>query len=190
MIKKVIIGGLLCSVLCSCISVEERTAAKNRMNSTLNQQCSVTMGFKLGTEEYMQCRMFYDDVLRYRNININNMSLSSADSFRVEMEDLNKTCMEYLGNFNPPPGAIWNCVHKKEQDAIDAAIRKKELKEEEEMRQRSLSNAMKDANADERLQKRIDEERERVAAETGKRPSKVKCKTYEKSNGYIQVKCK
>ena len=190
MIKKIVVTGLLCSVLCSCISQEERTAAKNRINSTLNHQCSVTMGFRQGTEEYMQCRMFYDDVLRYKNIDLDYLSLSSADSFRVKMEDLNKTCTEYLGNFNPPPGAIWNCVRKKEQDTIDAAIRKKELKEEEEMRERSLSSALKEANADERLQKRIEEERERVAAETGKRPSKVDCRTYEKSNGYIQVKCK
>ena len=190
MIKNIAVTALLCAVLCACISAEERAAAKNRMNSVLNRQCSVTMGFKLGTEEYMQCRMFYDDVLRYKNLNINSMSLSSADSFRVKMEDLNKTCMQYLGNFNPPPGAIWTCVHKKEQDVIDEAIRKRDLKEEEEMRTRSLSNAMKDANADDRLQKRIDEERERVAAETGKRPSKVKCKTYNKSDGYVQVKCK
>ena len=48
----------------------------------------------------------------------------------------------------------------------------------------------KDADAERRLQERIDAERDRVAQETGKRPSKVKCKTYEKSNGYIQVKCK
>ena len=190
MIKKIVIAGLVCTALCSCVSPEEKLAAKNRMNATLNQQCAVTMGFKQGTEEYMQCRMFYDDVLRYNKIYINNLSLAEADSFRVKMEDLNQTCMQYLGNFNPPPGAIWNCVHKKEQDVIDEAIRKRDLKEEEEMRTRSLSTALKDANADARLQERIEEERNRVAAEKGKRPSKVKCKTYDKGNGYTQVKCK
>ncbi|MBO5997377.1 MAG: hypothetical protein J6P93_02495 [Alphaproteobacteria bacterium] len=190
MIKNIAVTALLCAVLCACISAEERAAAKNRMNSVLNRQCSVTMGFKLGTEEYMQCRMFYDDVLRYRNMDMDYLSFDKVDSFRLKMDDLNKTCTQYLGNFNPPPGAIWNCVRKKEQDVIDEAIRKRDLKDEEDMRRRSMADAMKEANADARLQDRIDAERERVAAETGKRPSKVKCKTYDKGNGYVQVKCK
>ena len=66
----------------------------------------------------------------------------------------------------------------------------KELQEREDVLTRSIANGQKDADAERRLQDRIDAEREWVAKEKKKKPSKVKCKTYEKSNGYIQVKCK
>ncbi len=181
---------IVCALLSGCISPEERAASKNRMNSILNQQCSVTMGFKQGTKDYMNCRMFYDDVLRYQGIDITYMSLTRVDRFRVNLEDLNQTCMQYLGNFKPKAGEIWECVHKKEKDKIDEAIRKQQLKEQEEMQQRAISSALKEANDDARLQERIDAERNRVAAEKGVRPSDVTCKTYHKRNDYIQVKCK
>ena len=73
---------------------------------------------------------------------------------------------------------------------IEKLKHEKELKEQEEMLTRSIAAGQKEANDASKLQDRIDAERERVAKETGKNPKKIECKTYNKSNGYIQVKCK
>lgn len=173
--NSLLVLSLACLCLSGCISAEERAAARYRMNTILDQQCAVAMGFRQGTNQYMECRMFYDDVLTSREITLNYMSLSTVNNFKMDLDDLNRTCMQYLGNMNPPAGAIWGCVKKKEQ---------------EESQRRAISGALKEANEDSKLQDRILAERNRVAAEKNKRPSDVTCRTYDKGNGYTQVKCK
>lgn len=188
--NNLLVLSIACLCLSGCISAEERAAARYRMNTILDQQCAVAMGFRQGTNQYMECRMFYDDVLTSREIKLNYMSLSTVNNFKMDLDDLNRTCMQYLGNMNPPAGAIWGCVKKKEQAQIDERLRKQRLKEQEESQRRAISGALKEANEDSKLQDRILAERNRVAAEKNKRPSDVTCRTYDKGNGYTQVKCK
>ena len=64
------------------------------------------------------------------------------------------------------------------------------MEEKQKMLTESIAEGQRQANDDARLQERIDAERERVAAATGKSQGKIKCTTHTKSNGYVQIKCK
>ena len=178
-----------CLLLSACVSEQEQREASYRYEEVMRNQCEHTLGFSAGTEGYMNCRMLYDEVLQYEGLT-GTMSFSRVTRIQNRIESTNATCRRYWGQDGITRSALWSCIQKKEEAFIDEAIRQKELKEREEMLTRSIASGQKDADAERRLQERIDAERDRVAQETGKRPSKVKCKTYEKSNGYIQVKCK
>ena len=180
----------ICLGLCGCISPEERAAAQYRMRETLKNQCGQTLGFQAGTQDYMNCQMFYDKVMEANHFYISNASFRSSDSLNAYIKNQNETCYYYWGSNNIDKKALWDCVYKIGNEEIEEAKHQKELKEQEELLTRSISAGQKEANDDRRLQERIEAERERVAKETGKHPKNVTCKTYNKSNGYIQVKCK
>ena len=184
---KYVLGGFL--LISACVSEQEQREATYRYEEVMRNQCGQTLGFPSGTEGYMNCRMFYDEVFEYAGLN-GTKSFSRVGQIQKRIEERNNECRRYWGQDGITRSALWSCIQKKENAFIDEAIHQKELKEKEEMLSRSIASGQKDADAEARLQARIDAERDRVAAETGKRPSKVKCKTYEKSNGYIQVKCK
>ena len=177
-------------LLSACVSPEEQAAAKYRMEQTLKVQCSQTLGFHLGTPQYMQCQMFYEDMLDVWNISFGYPSFSTSDRLERSIQEQNAKCLRYWGSENIDKKSLWTCVHQLGQEAIAEKAHQKELKEQEQMLTRSIASGQTQANEEARLQERIDAERERVAKETGKPPKKVKCKTYYKSNGYIQVKCK
>ena len=67
--------------------------------------------------------------------------------------------------------------------------RQQELAEQERIMRDAYADAQQEANEAARVQARIDEERARVAAATGKNPKKIYCTSSTKSNGYIKVKC-
>ena len=187
--NKVNVVLLSCLFLASCVSEQEQREASYRYEQIMRNQCEHTLGFPAGTEGYMNCRMFYDEVLDYASLS-GTRSFSQVQRIQNRLQETTNECRRYWGTDNMIRSALWNCIQKKEQAFIDEAIHQKELQEKEDLLTRSISNGQKDADAERRLQDRIDAERNRVAKEKNKRPSKVKCKTYEKSNGYIQVKCK
>lgn len=176
--------------LLGCVSPEERAAAKYRIEQTLKTQCSQTLGFAAGTSQYMQCQMFYEDMFDIWNVSLSYPSFYDSNRLARSIQEQNATCIRYWGNTNIDKKALWSCVYQLGQEAIEEKAHQKELEEQEEMLTRSIAAGQTQANENARLQERIDAERERVAKETGKPPKKVKCKTYRKSNGYIQVKCK
>ena len=178
-----------CLLISACVSEQEQREATYRYEEVMRNQCEHTLGFPSGTEGYMNCRMFYDEVLKYANMN-GTKSFSRVSQIQNRIESTNAECRRYWGQEGMTRSALWSCIQKKENDFIDEALHQKELEEKEDVLTRSIASGQKDADAERRLQDRIDAERERVAKEKGKRPSKVKCKTYNKSNGYIQVKCK
>lgn len=178
-----------CFLISACVSEQEQREASYRYEEVMRNQCEHTLGLAAGTEGYMNCRMFYDEVLEYAGLT-GTKSFSRVNQIQKRIEATNTECRRYWGRDNMTQSALWSCVQKKENAFIDEATHQKELQEKEDVLTRSIANGQKDADAERRLQDRIDAERERVAKEKGKRPSKVKCKTYEKSNGYIQVKCK
>ena len=187
---KRIILFLACIGLAGCVSEQEQREAAYRLEQTMRNQCEHTLGFPAGTQSYMECRMFYDKVLKYSSIDSSYMSFSNAQKIQNRIDATTQKCRNYWGRDNMQKSALWTCIKDQEQEAIDEAIHQKELRENEEMLTRAIASGQKEANDDNRLQERIDAERERVAKETGKNPKKIKCKTYNKSNGYIQVKCK
>ena len=176
--------------LTSCVNEQERRESAYRFEQTMRNQCEHTLGFPAGTQGYMECRMFYDKVLKYADIDTNYMSFSKAQQIQNRIDATTNKCLSYWGRDNMAKSSLWSCIKDQGQEAIDEAIHQKELKEQEDMLTRAIASGQKEANDDNRLQERIDAERERVAKETGKNPKKIKCKTYNKSNGYIQVKCK
>lgn len=186
------LGGiaLICLGLAACVSEQEQREAAYRYEQTMRNQCEHTLGFTAGTQGYMECRMFYDKVLKHANLGTGSWSFSKAQQVQNRIDSTTTTCRNYWGRDNMAQSALWACIKDREQEAIDEAIHQKELKEKEEMLTRAIATGQKEANDDNRLQERIEAERERVAKETGKNPKKIKCKTYNKSNGYIQVKCK
>ena len=188
--KKIGFIGLICLGLIGCVSEQERRESAYRYEQTMRNQCEHTLGFQTGTRNYMECRMFYDKVLKYADFTTNSMSFNQAQRIQDYIDSGTKKCLNYWGTDRMEKSALWACIKEREQEQIDEAIHQKELKEKEEMLTRAIATGQKEANDDNRLQERIDAERERVAKETGKNPKKIKCKTYNKSNGYIQVKCK
>ena len=176
--------------LTGCISPEERAAATYRMEQTLKNQCTQKLGFQVGTSNYMQCQMFYEEMMEVWGISLNYASFYKSDKLARNIETQNATCLRYWGSESIEKTALWECVRKIGQEQIDEVARQKELKEKEEILTRSIASGQIQANEEARLQERIEAERDRVAKETGKPHKKVECKTYHKSNGYIQVKCK
>ena len=181
---------LLCIGLAGCVTEQEQREASYRFEQAMRNQCEYTLGFPAGTQGYMECRMFYDKVLKYSSYGSGTMSFSRVQQIQNRIDTTTKKCLSYWGRDNMAKSALWSCIKEQEQEAIDEAIHQKELQEQEDMLTRAIASGQKEANDDNRLQERIDAERERVAKETGKNPKKIKCKTYNKSNGYIQVKCK
>jgi len=188
--KKVGLIALVCLGLVSCVSEQERRESAYRYEQTLRNQCEHTLGFSAGTKKYMECRMFYDKVMKYSDFNVNSMSFNQAQKIQDYIDSETRKCRNYWGKEGMEKSALWACIKERGQEQIDEAVHQKELQEKEEMLTRAISAGQKEANDDNRLQERIDAERERVAKETGKNPKKIECKTYTKSNGYIQVKCK
>ena len=176
--------------LVGCVSPEEQAAAKYRMEQALKTQCSQTLGFSVGTSQYMECQMFYEDMLDTWNVSFSYPSFYTSDRLARLIQEQNSKCLRYWGTQNIDKKALWSCVYQLGLEAIEEKAHQKELEEKEKMLTRSIAAGQTQANEEARLQERIDAERDRVAKETGKPPKKVKCKTYHKSNGYIQVKCK
>lgn len=181
---------MLCLALTACVSEQERQESMYRHESTMRNQCEHKMGFKTGTQDYMNCRVFYDEYFEMMGYSVDYMSFSKAQNIKNQVDGLNTQCERYWGKAGIAGENLWACVKMLGEKKIEKLKHEKELKEQEEMLTRSIAAGQKEANDASKLQDRIDAERERVAKETGKNPKKIECKTYNKSNGYIQVKCK
>ena len=129
MVRKSLLLITTCCLLSSCISLEERRAAAFRVEQILQTQCSQTMGLKQGTQDYMDCRMFYEEVLDWDGVDLDYMSLGTAERIGRRIEQLNYQCRSYWGTSNVNKSALWSCVQQKEQEIIDEKIHQKELKE-------------------------------------------------------------
>lgn len=180
----------LCVLLGACVSEQERRESMYRYEQTMRNQCEHTLGFATGTQNYMNCRLFYDEYLAAIGYPTGSMSFSKADAIQSRINALNTKCTRYWGTQGLGGQNLWYCVRQLGDKQIEQAKHEQELQEQEEMLTRSIAAGQKEANDDNRLQARIEAERERVAKEKGKNPKKVKCSTYTKSNGYVQVKCK
>jgi len=179
----------LCFVLTACVSEEERRAANYRYDEVLSHQCTNNLGFYPGTQNYMSCRMFYDDYFTSLG-DTKWMSLSSVRTIQNKIDTLNGKCYSYWGQSGTANADIWPCIQYFAKRDIEEARRQKELEEQKRAMRDAFADAQREANEDARVQARIDEERARVAAATGKNPKKIYCTTSTKSNGYIKVKCK
>lgn len=177
-------------LLIGCVSEQERYESMYRYEQTMRNQCEHALGFKTGTQNYMNCRMFYDEYLSAKGYDTEYMSFSKAQNIQNQISDLNNQCSRYWGTTGISGVNLWNCVQKLGNKTIQEYNHQKELKEQEDMLTRSISAGQKQANENTQLQERIDAERMRVAKETGKNPKKIECTTRTYSNGYIKVKCK
>lgn len=181
---------LPCLMLVGCVSEQEQRESMYRYEETMRNQCAHTLGFSVGTQNYMNCRMFYDEYLPAVGYSTTSMSFSNAQSIQNQITSLNNQCARYWGTSGISGMSLWNCIQQLGEKAIDEAAHQRELREKEEMLTRSIAEGQKEANDDARLQERVDAERMRVAKLTGKNPKKIKCTTRQSSNGYIKVKCK
>lgn len=181
---------MTCLTLGACVSEQEQRESMYRYEETMRNQCEHALGFRTGTQGYMNCRVFYDEYLDSLGYSTSSMSFSRAQTIQRQVDALNNQCSRYWGQEGISGQYLWNCVQMFGNKQIEQAKHEKELKEQEEMLTRSIAAGQKEANDDARLQERIDAERERVARETGKNPKKIYCTTSTKSNGYIKVKCK
>ena len=179
-----------CFALWSCVSEEERAASMYQYETTMRNQCVHKLGFQTGTQNYMNCRIFYDEYLESIGYSTSGMSFSKAQTIQTRIDELNNQCARYWGQSGIAGQHLWSCVQTFGNKQIEKTKHEKELKEQEEMLTRSIAAGQKEANEASKLQDRIDAERERVARETGKNPKKIRCTTSKKSNGYIKVKCK
>ena len=174
-----------CLLLTACISEQEQREANYRFEELMKGQCEQTLGFAAGTEGYMNCRMFYDNLFDYAGL-MGTMSYYRVQRIQNRVYETTNECRRYWGKDNMDKGALWACIQQKEQAYIDDVIHDRELREQEE----ALTRSMKEADRERELNHRIERERMKVAREKHKRPSDVKCKTYNKKHGYVQVKCK
>ena len=188
--KKQLLFWILPLMLGACVSDQERRESMYRYEQTMRNQCDQTMGFAPGTQNYMDCRMHYDEYLKAVGYDTSYMTFYKAQNIQNKIDTLNSKCSRYWGKEGISGNYLWRCIQQLSQQEMAQAKHEKELKEQEEMLSRSISAGQTEAYENARLQSRIDAERERVARTTGKNPKKIYCSTYTKSNGYIQVKCK
>ncbi len=181
---------LPCLVLMGCVSEQEQRESMYRYEETMRNQCEHALGFSVGTQNYMNCRMFYDEYLSAVGYSTTSMSFSNVQNIQNQISSLNEQCGRYWGTVGISGKNLWNCVQQLGNKTISEAAHQKELQEEEEMLTRSIAEGQKEANDDARLQERIETERMNVAKLTGKNPKKIKCTTRQSSNGYVKVKCK
>ncbi len=190
--KKTVIS-LIFLVLTGCVSEQERNESRYMYEQALLDQCQHILGFQKGTQNYMNCRMFYNSYFKTLGYDMAYPSYSKANKVQRDIQRVNSQCTYFWGTDEVTKVnkvALWSCTQKIVQEEMDEIKHQKELEEKQKMLTDSIAEGQKKANDNARLQERINAERERVAASTGKSPSKIKCKTYTKSNGYIQVKCK
>jgi len=180
---------LVCIALMACVSAEERRAANYRYDETLHNQCAYNLNFPQGTQNYMNCRMFYDEF--FTDMGYTSwMSLSSVQKIQNKMDAMTNKCMGYWGQSDISTSQVWPCIRYFGKKELEEHKRQKELEEQERIMRDAYADAQHEAYEDARVQARIDEERARVAAKTGKNPKKIYCTSSTKSNGYIKVKCK
>ena len=181
---------LPCLVLMGCVSEQEQRESMYRYEQTMRNQCEHTLGFAVGTQNYMNCRMYYDEYLPVAGYSTTSMSFSNAQNIQNHIDALNNQCARYWGTSGIGGANLWNCIQQLGNKVIDEAEHQKELKEKQEMLTRSIADGQKEAIEDTRLQERVEAERMRVAQLTGKNPKKINCTTRQSSNGYVKVKCK
>lgn len=173
-------------MLVGCISEQERFAAHQKLEDVLETQCEQKMGFQKGTQAYMQCRTFYDGILQEEGFSSDYYGLGTVLGFENKIDEANEHCATLWGNMPKRAAVLWPCVQERLQADANRVIHERELREQRQM----YKGAAVEANNDIYLKERIDAEREKVSKETGKSPSKINCRTYPKSNGYVQIKCK
>ncbi len=187
--NKKFLAFFLCLSLTACISAEERLAANYRYDEALHNQCSYNLRFSPGTQNYMTCRMFFDDYFTTMG-DTKWMSYSAVQKIQNKINAINGKCAGYWGQNGDGGSNLWPCIQYFGKRDMDEARRKKELEEQERIMRDAVADGQREAYEDARVQARIDEERARVAAATGKNPKKIYCTSSTKSNGYIKVKCK
>lgn len=181
---------LPCLILMGCVSEQEQRESMYRYEETMRNQCEHTLGFAAGTQNYMNCRMFYDEYLAAAGYSTSSMSFSNAQNIKNQIDSLNNQCSRYWGKEGISGVNLWNCVRQLGDKVIEEAEHQKELREKQQVLTRSIADGQIEANDDARLKERIEAERMRVAQFTGKNPRKINCTTHESSNGYIKIKCK
>ena len=183
--RKFLLLGVL--IMTGCASAEEQRAAAYRYEEMMRAQCA-RLGFSVGTQSYMSCRLFYDEYLKAYGYD-SAYSLRGVQNMQSKIDGLTSQCSQYWGQ-SGVGSYLWPCIQQLGQRQIEEIRRQKELQEQEDMLTRSFAEGQREANEEARIQALIDEERMRVAREKGKKPKNVYCTTSTKSNGYIKVKCK
>ncbi len=173
--------------LSGCVSEAEQRAAAYRQEEILREQCA-QFGFSPGTQNYMSCRMFYDEYMQAYGYG-SAYSLRGVQNMQSKLNELTNRCSQYWG-YGGVGAHLWPCIQQLGQKQIEQMRHEKELQEQEAMMTRSFAEGQREANEESRIQGLIDAERARVAAATGKNPKKIYCTTSTKSNGYVKVKCK
>ena len=119
---KYVLGGFL--LISACVSEQEQREATYRYEEVMRNQCGQTLGFPSGTEGYMNCRMFYDEVFEYAGLN-GTKSFSRVGQIQKRIEERNNECRRYWGQDGITRSALWSCIQKKENAFIDEAIHQK-----------------------------------------------------------------
>ena len=179
------IGAFLGFFAYSVVSDQGRMA-EARYAEALETQCAENLGFSKSSADYINCVSLYQRLFVAYDWEIppNNLSIFSAMERKIEQ--LNNTCGWEEGMPTVGQRQVWECIYL--QGSVE--MTQIEKQREREWQEESLVRALDRANEENRLQIRIDRERERVAYEKGKKIEKVRCYTTTKSNGYVKVKCK
>ena len=181
--KKTIFTLLACLALTACISEQEQLEATNQYRQLMQNQCANILGFRAGSEGYMECQMFYEGLFDYEGMT-GTMSFSRVSSIRNRVNRTTNDCRRYWGADQMDKSALWACIHRTEQERIDEIIHQREMREQEEILRRTIEAAEEEKE----LNRRIEKERMRVAHEKHKRPEDVRCKTKNK-HGHVKVYC-
>lgn len=181
---------ILCLMVGACVSEQEQREAMNRFEETIRNQCVNRLGFVVATQEYMNCRMYYDEYLSAIGYNVSSMSFSKVQGIQGKIDSLNQQCSHYWGASDISNSDLWSCIQRLGNKVVNEAERKKELQEEEDMLKRSIVEAHKEASDDAYIKERIEIERMKLAQLTGKNPQKIYCTHRQSLNGYVKVDCK
>ena len=127
-----------CLTLSACISAEELEAAQYAYQSVLQEQCEDVLGFPIGTNQHMQCRMFYENMYKYQTSSY--MTMSHVERIRAQIQSMTQLCQSYWGDQDMAQTALWSCIQQKGNDIIAENKRKKELEDQADMLNQAFGN--------------------------------------------------
>ena len=106
------LGTILFTSLLASSVAGDHYAAEARYQSVLQRQCTEVLGFEEGSEQNMNCQLFYEKLFR-RLYHISDLTnLSTVNRVEAKIEKLNTTCQNRYGDQTIPSDVLWNCIQQ------------------------------------------------------------------------------
>ena len=116
------LGTVLLTSLLLTTGADSDRIGEARYQAALDRQCEETLGFTKGSEENMQCHLFYERLFRRLYPVSDSVSADVAEQVEKKIEKMNTTCEGYFKDGVISKSALWTCVQ--EQGKLERGVRR------------------------------------------------------------------